>query len=292
MIKYFDFYTYLRRMHPIDIVHIPYELHYKTKSKNTMTIHGMSPFIYPRNSPFENRFRRSLVASTKYVTKYISVSQKTKDEMIRYLSLADRDIVPIPISLEDHFFNQKRSISPTGPLEIVCYGAFERNKNHKNLIKALDSIYNRDLLKFRLVVIGHIKWGLEEAVKYLARPYIRNIGYVNHRELTKILSTASCVIIPSIYEGFGLSLVESLAMGTPVLASHTIHALDYVKEGYIGFNPFSSDEIISAIMAFSRDRMRYEAAAGRERDRLKRTLHLRNMAFLLRDVYEDIIAIQ
>lgn len=292
MIRYFDFFTYLKSRFPIDIVHIPYELHYKTKSKNTMTIHGMSPFVYPRNSPFENRFRRSVVASTNYVSKYISVSQKTKDEMMKYLALADHDVVPIPISLEGDFFNQERGISPTGHLEIVCYGAFERNKNHKNLVKALDSIYNRGLLKFRLVVIGDGKWGFEEAAEYLQRPYIRNIGYLNHRELMKILSGASCVIIPSIYEGFGLSLVESLALGTPVLASHAVHALDYVKEGYIGFNPHSCEEIISAIVAFSKDQIEYKAAAGRERDRLKKTLDLKNMAFLLRDVYEDIIAIQ
>jgi glycosyltransferase involved in cell wall biosynthesis len=290
--RHFDFYLYLKKLYAIDLVHIPFETYYKTKMKNIMTVHGMSPFVNPRNTPFENRFRRNLVASKKYVTRYISVSKKTKEEMIRYLSVRDHDVLTIPIGLDDHFFNQTRAIVPTEHLDIICYGAFETNKNHQNLIKALDFIHSKGLLNFDLTVIGHARWGFEDSSKYLQRPYIRNMGYVSHQALRNILGTASCVIVPSIYEGFGLALVESLAMGVPVLASNTIHALDYVREGYIGFNPFSVEEIINAILSFSKERIKYESEAGRERHRLKHSLNFQNMASLLRDVYQNIAKVQ
>jgi glycosyltransferase involved in cell wall biosynthesis len=288
--KHFDFYLFLKHFFPIDIVHIPYEIYYKTKLKNTMTIHGMAPFVNPQNSAFEINFRNNVIASKKYITKYITVSQKAKDDIIRYLELSDKDIISIPISLEDYFFNKERIEKQTDNLEIICYGAFEKNKNHENLIKALDAICEKKLLKFTLTIIGHDRWGIEEAKGYLQRPYIKNIGYLNHEELIKkILSTASCVIIPSIYEGYGLSIVESLSLGIPVLASNRIYSLDYVNNGYITFNPFSYSDIVNAIMIFNRNRSRFELEARSERDRIRKILNLENMALRLRDAYQNII---
>jgi glycosyltransferase involved in cell wall biosynthesis len=155
-------------------------------------------------------------------------------ESLRQFShYANRHALPHPpcaevIWLPSQFGAQSRRLTPTasaqdGPLVVLCVGSIEPRKNHRMLIAAfLDLLEQHPDLPVQLVLAGHRFAGAEELGTWLedicrAEPRIMWTGLVSDAQLTDLYSRAAFTVYPSLAEGFGLPVVESLWMARPVL---------------------------------------------------------------------------
>jgi len=115
---------------------------------------------------------------------------------------------------------------------LLYYGTFEPRKNILYLVKAFMDLQKEKQIPsdFKLILIGGEGWGMvkEKIKNYLLEEYPieeqRNIlllDYINDKYLIKFIRGAYAVVYPSLYEGFGLPVLESMALGTPVITSNT-----------------------------------------------------------------------
>lgn len=152
---------------------------------------------------------------------------------------------------------------------IMYIGTIQPRKNIVRLIDAVSRIEN-----LNLVIVGKTKgfgkegWmfeeilerpkqlGIEEKVKFL--------GYVPSEDLPSLLSGAVAFVLPSLWEGFGLPVLEAMACGTPVLVSNVSSLPEVCGKAGLTFDPYSVDQIEQAIRTIVTDtklRQRYSKEA-------------------------------
>lgn len=124
-------------------------------------------------------------------------------------------------------------------------------KNHLNLIKAYETLPAKLQAEYDLVLGGSF-WPGAEAVKEYAEESaaserIRFIGFVEHQDLKALYQGASLYIFPSLFEGFGLSLIEAMACGVPTACSSTSSLGEIGGDAALLFNPEKVREISKAL---------------------------------------------
>lgn len=280
-----DLYAILCRLFRINLLHVPYETFYRTRIPNLMTVHGMEPFSHNKRDLFFRNFRHTLIRSTESVQHYIAVSSMVKEEIIRYLPMKRERVFEVPIPLDDSFFARRPEAHDHSELRLFYYGGFEENKNLRRLVEVLDRFYQEKRTAFTLNIAGDNRWHSEKMEGFLHRPYLRLLGYLDHNKLISEILASSCVILPSIYEGFGLPLVESLSLSTPVLSSRNVGAAHYVHQGLLCFDPLNTEDIIRALIEYCDGRSRIHRAAERQSINLRKTLSFQNIALRLKEAY-------
>lgn len=155
----------------------------------------------------------------------------------------------------------KEKENNTKDIEIVCVSTVEVRKNHITLLKAF--IKSSDLLikegynlKLNLVGTGSKWWQATMAVESLMSGR-KNIFWhknANDDELVKFYESADFSIYPSIYEGYGLPISESLYLNTPVICSSTSSMSEIASQGgCLTFDPYDVEELVNKIMMMAKD---------------------------------------
>jgi glycosyltransferase involved in cell wall biosynthesis len=147
----------------------------------------------------------------------VTCSDFTRDEIFKYLSRRPEDILISYFGIDPALFDYRPPTPVAKDIDILFVGHFEKRKNHENLLKAIAKIDP----KLRVVLIG-VDNGLMAGVKALSQ----ELGMTNTEMFTlggeklwEYYKRAKLFVFPSRYEGFGIPLIESLALGTPVACS-------------------------------------------------------------------------
>ncbi|HEX5483537.1 MAG TPA: glycosyltransferase family 1 protein [Terriglobia bacterium] len=138
------------------------------------------------------------------------------------------------------------------PKYVFTVGTLEPRKNLGSLIDAFIMLKKRGNFTHQLVIAGPQGWGnlkLQEKAKkeQIAPDDIRFLGFVPDEDLPLLYSGAAAFVFPTLYEGFGLPLLEAMACGTPVACSNRSSLPEIGADAAIYFNPESADEIAHAI---------------------------------------------
>lgn len=259
-----------------DILHFPsFHPHFLSlpwfkKMKTILTIHDLIRLIYPKNYPpgikgqFNFLINKLLI---KRADAVVTISETSKKDIIRFLGIPEKKIHVVYLAA-DHGFEliKKKSLLKLVkskfelPDEFILYtGDVNYNKNLNTLCEAAVR------LKKVLVIVG--KQAVEEDVdfsnienmafkdflqKYGKNKYIKRIGYVSTEELSAIYNLATVYCQPSLYEGFGLPILEAFACGCPVVASK-IQVFNEIAEGcFVPFDPKSVESLVEALdLAFN-----------------------------------------
>jgi len=235
---------------------IPYGLK-KNKIKSVVTIHDLIFLVKPNYYKF---FDRKIYAyKSKYACKQadriIAISEQTKRDIIRFYQINPSKIDVIYQSCDDQFkillnSDQKEFIRNTyqlPPSYLLNVGTIEPRKNLLLLINALPHIDN----SYPLVVIGK-----ETAYTELVKKEVKNLGLTDRviflknipfTDLPAIYQMASAFIYPSLYEGFGIPIIEALYGGVPVVAT-TGSCLEEAGGPYsLYVSPSDSEELAQAV---------------------------------------------
>lgn len=130
---------------------------------------------------------------------------------------------------------------------MLFVGTLEPRKNLNRLLEAFAMIHREDRLCPSLVIAGGSGWGgqfLEERCQTLGlREKVKILGRVDDQVLSTLYRHALCLAMPSLYEGFGLPLVEAMSLGTPVLTSNMSSMPEVAGPAGLLIDPFSTESI-------------------------------------------------
>ena len=256
--KYKNSYKECDFIHYTDYV-MPY-IREKGKCKFVVTIHDLVCFKYPDTLPF--LYRTYIKFNIKYSMKnadiILTVSESIKNEITDIFPKYIEKVYVVPCGVSNKFkclsnseINEytKKYIIPENFFLFV--GVLEQRKNVKFLIKAFEYAKEtkkilRDL-NYKLVLVGKEGKGFKDIQSQIKNSKFRNDiitkGFIDFEELLLLYNKSKGFLYPSIYEGFGLPILESISCGSKILASKIPtnyeiafeYALFYKNDDYISF---------------------------------------------------------
>jgi glycosyltransferase involved in cell wall biosynthesis len=141
---------------------------------------------------------------------------------------------------------------------ILSVGTLQPRKNLPRLIEAFIEARKRPGFDCRLVLVGKKGWGPDEAkalpAGVLQRKDVIFTGYVEDEDLPALYSGSMAFAYPSLYEGFGLPVLEAMACGTPVLTSQVSSLPEVCGDAAVYVHPLRTEEICRALLALGSDK--------------------------------------
>ncbi len=176
---------------------------------------------------------RNLQATLRQATRFVAISQFTKDAVVRDLGIAVSRIDVIPLAPADDFrpVSAEQAAGALARYELADHGyvfsisTIEPRKNFDRLLNAHLRLPPAVRRRAPLVIAGGKGWGSvlsrPEADAAIRDGTVRLLGHVSDADLVALCSRAAAFAYVSLYEGFGLPVVEAMAAASPVLASNT-----------------------------------------------------------------------
>ncbi|MDR2171451.1 MAG: glycosyltransferase family 4 protein [Planctomycetaceae bacterium] len=257
--------AYFSPFHPL----IP-ELSIKPSIRKAIVVYDLIPYVHP-----ELLTNRLLYFMLQEIAEHITpdlfiftISENSKRDIERfYPPLATDKLIVIPLgaSPQFNFCNDKSQINavlkkydiPVDCRYITSIAAYDDRKNLATVIYAFDKLCQKYPDKFtdlRLVLTGpktcnktaNIQQAINSLSKNCKRRFI-HAGYVDASDLPFIYSGASCFCFMSLYEGFGLPVLESMQCGVPVITSNTSSLPEVVGDAGIMLEPYDTEGLTEAI---------------------------------------------
>jgi glycosyltransferase involved in cell wall biosynthesis len=200
-----------------------------------LTVHDLTWPLHPEIVDLFGRcmFRLFLERSIRQADELIAVSQSTAQDLQRVFEVPDSKIEVIHHGVGPAYRPRERRASAEHVANrygvskdyVLTVGTIVPHKNLVTLVEAMRILRGRGELPFQLLVVGAKSWKnarLREAVRSssLTEEDIRFLGFVSEEDLPVLYSAACAFVFPSLYEGFGLPLVEAMACGVPIVASN------------------------------------------------------------------------
>jgi glycosyltransferase involved in cell wall biosynthesis len=171
-----------------------------------VTVHDVAVLRHPEAFPRWTRTYAPRVVPhvLRAATRVIAISEFTRRELVELLRIPEHNICVVPNAVEPAF--TPHGEAATGDY-VLAVGTLEPRKNLERLVEATH------LLGVELRVVGASGWG------NVSVDGVRWLGEVNDDELARLYRGARVVAYPSLYEGFGIPVLEAMATGTPVVTS-------------------------------------------------------------------------
>ena len=233
-----------------------------------VNIYDLSCVLFPHCFTRERLrdIRYKMNASVKRAEKIITGSEAAKADIVNLLNVAGDRIEVTPLGVDKLF--RPVSDEKLTPLKkkyrlperfILFVGTIEPRKNILRLVHAFHRL-DRDI---SLVITGRKGWLFEEIFKEVKRLNLGEriifLDFVSETDLPLLYNAASVFVYPSLYEGFGLPLLEAMACGAPVITSNKSSLPEIAGEAGILVNPEDAGEIREAIISvLDDDSMRQE----------------------------------
>jgi len=250
------------------------------KQPLVVTIHDLSYKYFPNEFlkkdlyKLESWSKRSIMKAKKV----IAVSKTTKKDVIRHYGLSDEKIKVI----YNGFLTNK---TPKDSIELIKkkfflkkneyllhVGTIQPRKNIIKLIRAFEKFY-KNHSNFKLVLVGKKGWLYEKVfdeVKSLnLESSIIFTGYVTEDVKSSLYSNAYCLVFPSLYEGFGIPILEAMSHLCPVVASHSSSLPEVGGDSCLYFDPNDENDLNSKLEKLFQDKDLYKALITNGNNRVK-----------------------
>ncbi|HSK77965.1 MAG TPA: glycosyltransferase family 1 protein [Thermoanaerobaculia bacterium] len=232
------------------------------QSKVVVTIHDIIHLLYPEFLPSNLAFlyaQRMIRRSLTRGDRIIAVSQNTRSDLMHHFDVDGRKIQVVPNGVEDIF----RKPLPAEDLDrwlrdlgisrpyLLFVGNPKPHKNLDNVVKAYARARRLAQFDAPLICVGHrdgSEFKIRQRAEYLGvGDRVRLLGHVAQEALPAIYQGATLFLYPTLYEGFGLPVIEAMASGVAVITSNT-SALKEIAEGYAHLvDPLDIDGMAKAI---------------------------------------------
>jgi len=226
------------------------------KTKHIVTsVHDFSFKHYRDFLPKERKeyFDKYFDERVKKSDCLICFSEHIKKEIKGMLKCCDSEITVIPHGVRHDIFKvyDDYELDVGLPDKFILFvGSIEPRKNLVRLLKAYDSIDKSLKDEYKLVLAGFKGWENREIMELINNneQYINYLGYVSDSDLAKLYNKSSLFVFPSIYEGFGLPVLEAMACGTPVITSDSSSLPEVGGDAAIYCDPYSIEDIADKIV--------------------------------------------
>ena len=225
--------------------------------KKVLTIHDLFLHINTSDEMSPKKFRdkkkRQLDELLPHLDGIISVSQATKNDVVNRLGFPSEKVHVTHLGVDPQFkpstpselkpFLQKYNLDNTD--YVLFMGAISGRKNTKRMVEAFAQSDLKKSMTF--VLAGGLSYNGEETKQKIIdlrmSDKIKILPFIKSSDLAHLYSGARALIFPTLYEGFGLPILEAMRCGTPVLTSTTGSAPEISGEHAILVNPYDVDDI-------------------------------------------------
>lgn len=248
--------------HPLDLLFVPAHtlpVIRRSSLKSVVTIHDLGFEYLSEYHQFPQKLYldKATKFAARYATQLIAVSRATKRDLIKRFDVPEEKITVVYEGVDQEKFKVQSSKLKTEEVKrkydirgdyILFVGTIQPRKNLRRLVEAFSKIANKDL---ELVIVGRPGWmfeeiysaphdfGVEERVKFL--------GHVEDEDLADLYRGASCFVLPSLYEGFGLPVLEAMASGIPVVTSCTSSLPEVGGDAAVYVDPYKVSSISAGL---------------------------------------------
>jgi len=250
------------REHKVDLLHSPhFMLPVRRPCASVVTIHDVIGLAWKEDlrSPIGRVYYRWMIsAAVRLADRIITDSNFSRDDIVRRLGVDQEKITVVYPGISPDF----QQVNDAVELEnvrtkyriendyIVYTGIYKPRKNHAALLHAFKTFLSTER-HANLVVVGPLGEG-EQELRRLATELgicekVIFAGFVNDSELRALYSAAKVYACPSLYEGFGFTVLESMACGTPVVCSGETSLPEVAGDAAIYANPRNPEEFAQAL---------------------------------------------
>lgn len=216
------------------------------------TVHDLSPLKYPRYTPARvvRTHQVKLERAKKMASKIIAVSNSTKNDLIEMGFDKDKIVViseaadPLPIVTQADQQKILFKYSLKKGDYILNVGTNPR-KNNENIANAFETLNKKGIVE-KFVVTGNIPQKKINNINYL--------GFVSDLELAVLYKNATCLVYASLYEGFGIPVLQAFEANCPVVTSNISSLPEVAGYAAILVNPREPDDIAEGIIKAIKDR--------------------------------------
>jgi len=250
--------------------------HFSAKRyKYVVTVHDMIPFVfwnsYKNTYSFDYRFAlKQGLHLLKKTDMIISPSETTKRDILKYVDLPSNRIKVIYEGVQHNLLpldkpEARRIIEKEYGIKdnyILYLGGADFRKNIHNLLVGFGRFLERHHTMHSLVLAGEVfertylsevKAVFESIEKLRLEKHIKVLGFISDQYINYLYSGADLFVFPSLYEGFGLPVLEAMACGTPVVTSHVSSLPEIAGNAALLIDPHDVDNIANAIYNVLKD---------------------------------------
>lgn len=219
------------RSQSIDLYHEPSLWPLSFDGPTVITLHDLTHLHYPQTQPAARlrEIERRLADGVEQARLILTDSQFIADEAREYFALPAERFIVAPLGVAARFHPREAAeIDPVLKAHgveareyFLCVGTLEPRKNLNLALRAHALLPETQRQRFPLLIVGMAGWQREhfseELRQALAAGHVCLLGYLPDEQVAQLLAGARALVFPSIYEGFGLPVLEAMASGTPVV---------------------------------------------------------------------------
>jgi alpha-1,3-rhamnosyl/mannosyltransferase len=271
------------------------------KGKSVVTVHDMGYKAYPETVRERTRLllETGLSKSVERADRIVTLSEFSKSEILKYFPNIESKIRVIPCGVSQEHF---RIISDSFVLEeyrkkteitkeyFLYLGTIEPRKNLSSLIDAY-AIFRAKFGESSpdLIIAGSKGWYFEEILtKAEATSGVRILDYVDYDDVPKLMGGAKAFVFPSLYEGFGMPVVEAFGCGVPVVTSAANSLQEVAGDCAVMVNPLDVESIADGMMQIFENTTLANSLSAKGYER-SRSFTWERAAVMLNKVYEELV---
>ena len=250
------------RVHDADAYHFPhYNVPFGLRRPFFVTVHDLIHLLFPEfvaSRPKRWLGRHVLLRAVRKALALFTVSERSRRDLVEVLGVAPERVVVVPNAVSETFrplspeaMELARSAMDLPQRFLLAVGINKPHKNLRFLVEAFCQWRRRAGSDMRLVLCGP---RLEDKGELLATAaegevagHVIVLPYMDHRRMPALYQAAQALVFPSLYEGFGLPLLEAQRVGTPVIASSAASIPEVAGDGALYFDPGNREELIGRL---------------------------------------------
>lgn len=197
--------------------------------------------------------------TAQWADHVLTISEYSKQDISRHFGIAEEKISVIPLGVDERYFERFDSaqiLETTQRLGLpdrffLFVGTLQPRKNIERVLDAHAALPLQLQKDFPLVIVGRDGWGAAGLVGRLndnaTQGRVRWLKYLPDNDVRALMQRAQALVFPSLYEGFGLPVVEAFASGLPVITSNTTSLPEVARDAALLVDPLAVGEIADAM---------------------------------------------
>lgn len=259
---------YIRHELPVDLMHFTDYRIFPVKCPAVATLHDAIPLKFPEMCNPRLRTLKNLVlrSTAKYADHFITLSQASVPDLVEYYRVPENRISVVGCGVSEEWLVEPDVNKVDQTLRkyhlqrgyFLFVGTIQPRKNLDRIIAAYSKLPHSIRKERKLVCVGRAGWQCEKTLSLLQELIVQGDAVwlntiENEKELRCLYTGAGVFVFPSLYEGFGIPVLEAFACGIPVITSNVSSLPEVSRQIGIEIDPTSVDDLANAMEWLAQD---------------------------------------